>query len=309
MKVKNMKMKYLSIFIALLILFLSIGAISAAEDANDTISLDDNSHEDTLSVEEKRIEDTISIDQSTDDVKSICEVNVKKANSTSTTNSSNTTKTVTNTTVSTPDSTFLFKRNSNLKIIIKDKVTKKPIKNLKITFTIKNNKKTKTYTLKTNSKGVATFNTKKLSVGFHKFVIASKNAKYNVSKKDYIFIGNLYADTVKMGKTKKLRNGDAITTFFQKKDGQFKKGVNVDSWYTGGNNTDKSTPNAKYTKIIKAKFYFKNKKTGKIIAKKSKGILEEYDGELYRSLPHTDLIKGYKPIQTKIWYVLSKLEN
>lgn len=305
-----MKMKYLSIFIALLILFLSIGAISAAENVNDTISLEDNNPEDTLSVEEKSIEDALSIDQINDNVKSIDEVNVnvKKANSTSTT-TSNTTKNVTNTTVSTPDSTFLFKRNSNLKIIIKDKATKKPIKNLKITFTIKNNKKTKTYTLKTNSKGVATFNTKKLSAGFHKFIIASKNAKYNVSKKDYIFIGNLYIDTLKMGKIKKLRNGDAITTFIQKKNGEFKKGVNVDSWFTGGDNPDKSSRGAKYTKIIKAKFYFKNKKTGKIIAKKSKGNLEEYEGELYRSLPHTDLIKGYKPFQTKIWYVLSKLEN
>lgn len=295
-----MKMKYLSIFIALLILILSVGAVSAAEDNNDTISVDENDPDDTL-----------SIDQSIDDVKSIEEVNkdvkTTNSNSTSTTSTSNTTN-ATKTSVSTPDTTFLYKRKSTLKITIKDKITKKPIKNLKILFTIKNNKKTKTYTLKTNEKGVATFNTKKLSPGYHKFVITSKNSKYEVNKKDYLFIGNLYADTVNMGKTKKLRNGDAITTFVQKKDAQFQKGVNTDSWCTGGDNSDNASPSAKYTKIIKAKFYFKNKKTGKIITKKSKGELKEYNGEVYRVLPRVDLIDGYTPIKTKIWYVLSKLE-
>jgi hypothetical protein len=204
-----------------------------------------------------------SVDQK--DVKSIDEVNndVKKENSSSATstdtNSSNTT-TVTKTTVSTPDTKFLFKRNSDFKITIKDKTTKKPIKNLKITFKIKNGKKTKTYTLKTNSKGVAKFNTKKLSLGYHKFVITSADSNYQVSKKDSLFIGNLYIDTVKMGKQMKLKNGDAIQTFVQKKNGQFKKGVHTDSWYTGGKNPKKATPNAKFTQLYKAKFYFKNKK-------------------------------------------------
>jgi hypothetical protein len=59
--------------------------------------------------------------------------------------------------------------------------------------------------------------------------------------------------------------------------------------------------------FIKQNSTSKIKKTGKIITVKSKGNLFEYKGELYRDYPHVDLMKGYTPIKTKIWYLVSRL--
>lgn len=305
-----MKIKYLSILLALSILLLSIAAVSAAQDINDTISIDEKSIDDAISVNQdnsneiKSADDSVvNADQDTSNVIKSTEKNVvnvanESSNSQPAKTTSTTTKTVKKTTVSTPDTCFMFKRNSVFKIKIKDKETNKTIKKLKISFKIKDGKKTKTYTLKTNNKGVATFKTRKLSKGYHKFTITSKNSNYQVKKKDKIFIGNLYIDTVKMGKNKKLRNGDLLRTFAQKKNQQYDKGVyaitNID---------------AKYTQIIKAKFFFKNKKTGQIVKVKSKGELFEIDGELYRGSIKVDLMKDYTPIKTKIYYLMSKLDN
>ena len=267
-----MKFKYL-IILGILSLILTIGAVSAVQDQNNT-------------------NNNVSLDQNNDTIKT-------------STPTSNTQK-ITKTKVKCPDKMFLFKRNSNFKITIKDKKTNKAIKKLKISFKIKDNKKTKTYTLKTDKKGVTLFNTKKLSLGFHKFTIKSKNPNYKVSKKDKIFIGNLYKTTSDIGSIIKLNNGDAFYSFVQKKNGQFKKGVNTDVWYSGGANPEKGTPNPHYTQLYKAKFFFKNKKTGTIISVKSKGNLEELNGDIYRTLPYADLIKGYTPIQTKFWYLISQ---
>lgn len=285
-------MKYLTILLALSILVLSITAISAAQDTNDTISLDEKSAEDVVSVNQNANE--IKVENADKNVISVDEGSSVQTPQTTQT----TTTTVKKTTVSAPDTNFMFKRNSVFKMKIKEKDTNKTIKNLKLTFKIKDGKKTKTYTLKTNKNGVASFKTRKLSKGYHKFTITSKNSNYKVKKTGKIFIGNLYIDTLKMGKNKKLRNGDLLRTFAQKKNKQYNKGVyaitNID---------------AKYTQIIKAKFFFKNKKTGKIITVTSKGDLFDIDGELYRGTPKVDLMKDYTPIKTKIYYLMSKLDK
>ena len=189
--------------------------------------------------------------------------------------------------------------------IIKDKQTNKTIKNLKISFKIKDGKKYKTYTLKTNNKGIATFTTKKLSLGYHKFIITSKDSRYKVSKKDKLFIGNLFIDTVKRNGNKKLKNGDIIRTFVQNKNGELGKGVYATASYGGGNNPSKATKDPKYTQIYYAKFYFKNKKTGKLLIVKSSSHFE-YKGEIYRGLAHADLIKDATHIKTKIYYLKYK---
>lgn len=290
-----MNVKYLTIFLALSVLVLSVGAISAADDAGEP-ALEETATDDVAidqHVEIKSIESKDSAVKATE-------------NNTNTQTTSNTTKTVKKTTVSTPNTKFIFKRNSKLKITIKEKQTNKTVKNVKISFKIKEGKKYKTYTLKTNSKGVATFSTKKLSRGYHKFIITSKNSNYKINKKDRIFIGNLYYTTINMGGSKRLKNGDELRTFMQKKDEQFHKGVYTDIWYTGGKNPDKASPDAKYSQIYNAKFFFKNKKTGKIVTVKSYGDYFEYKGELYRDIPHVDLMKGYVPIKTKIGYLTSK---
>jgi hypothetical protein len=49
-------------------------------------------------------------------------------------------------------------------------------------------KKYKTYTLKTDKKGVIKFNTKKFKRGTHKVKFTSMNGKYDVSKTAYFKI-------------------------------------------------------------------------------------------------------------------------
>ena len=69
-------------------------------------------------------------------------------------------------------------------VTVKNKKTKKPIKNLKLKLKIGK----KVYTVKTNSKGIVNFNTKSLKVGVYDVVIFSGNDKYSVSAKSTIKI-------------------------------------------------------------------------------------------------------------------------
>ena len=90
----------------------------------------------------------------------------------------------TQTKVNAPKLTKVQNESKTFDIIVKDKKTKKPIKNLKLKLKIGK----KVYTIKTNSKGVAKFNTKSLDVGTYNVVIYSGNDKYYVSAKSTIKI-------------------------------------------------------------------------------------------------------------------------
>ena len=72
--------------------------------------------------------------------------------------------------------------NKNLKIKVTDKSTKKGINGVLIKLKVYTGKKYKTYKVKTNKKGVATFNTGKLSDGKHKIIITSGNKIYVMKK-------------------------------------------------------------------------------------------------------------------------------
>ena len=74
------------------------------------------------------------------------------------------------------------------KITVKHSVSKKAVKKLKLKVKVYTGKKAKTYVIKTNKKGIAKFNTKKLKRGLHKVVILSANKNYIVSKKSSIKI-------------------------------------------------------------------------------------------------------------------------
>lgn len=65
---------------------------------------------------------------------------------------------------------------------VTNKKTKKVIKGVKVKIKVYTGKKAKTYTAKTNSKGIAKILTKKLKVGKHKVVVTSAN-KYVTAKK------------------------------------------------------------------------------------------------------------------------------
>lgn len=92
-------------------------------------------------------------------------------------------------------------------------------------------------------------------------------------------------------KAVKLKNGDAIAGYVAYKDNlQNKKGTGVTAWYLGNGNNGDINPH--HIKLVKAKFYFKNK-AGKVKTKTVKGN----SGHL-----STGLIKNYTPYKAVVSY-------
>lgn len=90
--------------------------------------------------------------------------------------------------VKAPKVTHKRGKSKYFKVTVKNKVTKKAVKGLKVKLRIYTGKKYKTYTVKTDKKGVAKFNTKKLKKGNHKVVLLSGNSNFVVSGKTSIKI-------------------------------------------------------------------------------------------------------------------------
>ena len=102
-----------------------------------------------------------------------------------------------NTKVSAPKVTAKYKKSKTFKIKIKDKSNNKAVKKVKISVKVGKKK----YTLKTNSKGVASFKTKYLKPGTYKVTIKSKNSKYKIYAKSKIIIKKPYKKTSKKRST------------------------------------------------------------------------------------------------------------
>lgn len=90
--------------------------------------------------------------------------------------------------VKAPKVTNKYKKSRYFKVTIKNKETKKMISNVKVKIKVFTGKKFKTYTVKTNKKGIAKINTKNLKKGTHKVVISSGNNNYKISAKSAIKI-------------------------------------------------------------------------------------------------------------------------
>lgn len=90
--------------------------------------------------------------------------------------------------VKAPKVKFKYKKSKYFKITLKHKTTKKAMGGIKLKLKIYTGKKFKTYTVKTNKKGVAKFNTKKLKYGKHRVKIMSGNKNVILSKKSMIRI-------------------------------------------------------------------------------------------------------------------------
>lgn len=90
--------------------------------------------------------------------------------------------------VKAPKITAKYKKAKYFKVTIKNKATKKVVPKIKVKITVYTGKKSKTYTVKTNAKGIAKISTKKLKKGTHKVVIKSGNKNYTISKKSSIKI-------------------------------------------------------------------------------------------------------------------------
>lgn len=90
------------------------------------------------------------------------------------------------TSVKAPKITAKLKKSKYFKVTVKS--NNKAVKYIKIKVKVYTGKKAKTYILKTNKKGVASLNTKKLKKGKHNVVISSGNVNYKVSAKSKITI-------------------------------------------------------------------------------------------------------------------------
>lgn len=90
--------------------------------------------------------------------------------------------------IKSPKITTKFKKSKYFKVTIKNKETKKLLSNVKVKIKVFTGKKYKTYTVKTNKKGLAKINTKQLKIGKHKVIISSGNKNYKISAKSLIAI-------------------------------------------------------------------------------------------------------------------------
>lgn len=300
----NIKNIILVVSISLMFL-LCIGSISASED-NTTIGVDSDeklmqeeiepvcaneSYSETTQTNETGIDDTSN---------STANENSSKAseNNTTTTPPKKVSKKTINAFCS---NAFIEKSNKyfTVKLFTYNEKTYKMsyYKNVKITVKVKIGSKTKTYNVKTNSKGEAkVFNIKNLKIGLYTLTIASNDEKYTIKdKKGYIGIFSKKQKTVtlKMNTRKKIKNG-YIDVFSINKNSQYPKGVYVDAYHA-------KDPQNKPSKlfITKAKYFFKNKKTGKII---SKTIKTKVDSIYGWDFPQYKLIKGYKAVKATVWY-------
>lgn len=302
MKLKNT----IFIFSILVMAILCVGCVCASED-NGTSGIDDAPaammQDDMSPISENESSVIISDDQIANETTS--EVENTEENVTQTTN---------NTT--TPDSTpakvskktvyafctnaFIQKSNKyfTVKLFTLNEKTNKLTyyKNVKITVKVNVNGKTKTYNLKTNSKGVAkVLNVKNLKLGVHKLTVKSNDSRYKINEKGMIgiFSKKQKAITLKMNTRKKIKK-DYIEVFYLTKNSQYPKGIYVDDY----NGKDPQNVPSHFF-IMKTKFFFKNKKTGKIISKTVKTKDDKIYGWVY---PYHKPIKGYTPIKATIWY-------
>lgn len=208
----------------------------------------------------------------------------------------------TKTTVKAPGVTAKYKQNKYFKVTVKN-YKGKPIKKLNLKLKVYTNHKYKYYKIKTNSKGIALFNTKKLKAGSHVVYIYNADKKYDITKKSKIIIKkaknpNIKTVTMKINSpksyfaSKKLTTGDKLHTVYSL-GGQYPPGVSAEV-------SDFNHPI--HTKILKIKFYFKNKDSGKIKTKVQTKIsnLNKYD-EGY-SGGGVNLITNYIPYKAKVWY-------
>lgn len=92
------------------------------------------------------------------------------------------------TTVKAPVVAHKYRASKFFKVTVKDKATKKAAGSIKVNLRVFTAKTYKTYSVKTDKKGVAKFNTKFLAVGKHNVIISSGNSNYAISAKSVITI-------------------------------------------------------------------------------------------------------------------------
>lgn len=210
--------------------------------------------------------------------------------------------------ITTPSTVFQYKANRYFKIIMKEGVVPySPAENDEIIVKIWTGKTVKKYTVRTDSKGIAKISTKKLKIGTHKVKIEyfgtdyyqtkTINTKIVIKKKitPSTVTLKLKVNSKKYSK-KKLKTKDILFASANSKKLKQAKGVTI------GTKIDDSQKKQHSTKLIKAKVWFKNKKTGKIKIKIKTATKNQLN------IKKISWIKGYVPYKAKVWYVKSNVE-
>jgi hypothetical protein len=113
--------------------------------------------------------------------------------------------------------TVALKSGSSWSITLINSKTKKPIANMKLTLKVYTGSKYKTVTVKTNSKGVATYKTKSLSQGTHKIVVSAQHDGYSFNTlKSSISVIKPIPLTYKVKKTTNNKGGLLSITVYKK---------------------------------------------------------------------------------------------
>ena len=187
--------------------------------------------------------------------------------------------------------TVKYKKNNYFKVKVENKYDDDiAIKNVKLKIKVGKGSDAKTFKVKTNRYGVAKFNTKSLKAGTHKVLITSENKKYKIKKSSQIIVGKHKTATL-TSSSKVLKNKDEI-------------GLKIRNDYDDDEKEVKVVfkKKAKFTKITKAKFYLKNKYTGKVIVKTDR--VEFDDGKW--EMPDEDFSNRYSLLKVKVYYISTK---
>lgn len=162
-----------------------------------------------------------------------------------------------------------------------------PVSHAKLKVKIGTGSKAKTFNVNTNYNGVAKINTKSLKTGAHNVVISSDDDRYEIYKTSKVFVGKHYKKTIKAtAKKAKLKKGDVIKLKSYKDDDDREVKVIYKK--------------AKHTKILKVKFYLKNKSNGKTVVKTDKAEFDDGRWEL----PEEDYsYNRFSLVKVKVYYI------
>ncbi|WP_405298187.1 hypothetical protein [Methanobrevibacter sp.] len=182
----------------------------------------------------------------------------------------------------------IYKKNSYFIIKLKDKKNVF-LNNVKLKVKVESGKTVKTFNIKTNSKGVAKFNTKGLKIGVHKVSITS-DENYTVSKTSKLFVGKRYKAVLRFRHVKILKNKEIIK-FKVKYDNDFGKEVTI-----------AFKKKSLHTKILKAKFIFYHQKGKKFVSKIEYSKFK--NGKWY--WPDKDYSFRYLIYKAEVFYISTK---
>lgn len=256
------------IFLILLALVLSIGAISAA----DNITALETSNND---IDNEIISQDVQI---VEKGQNVVNEDVKKTGETI-----NTSKIKTK--VEADHIAVSYKKSKKFKIKVEDlRDDDIPISNVNLNVNIGG----KIYNVKTNYYGIANINTKNLKVGTHNVIITSADDNYEIFKTSKIFVGKQHTKTLRSTAMKVLKKGDlvklrVINDFDEKEIKVILK-------------------KAKFTKILKAKFYVRDRYTGQVLVKTDRAEFDDYRWEL----PEADFSRRYSFVKVKLYYITTK---